>query len=167
MDKHAFAVDCEYDTPTQQLISMAIVPLWPNAVSNIERARGLHHVEHQEFYAQLRPTQPYADPWVRQNVVLDPNMTGQTRAEFQRKLEEFLLAQQVQTLWFDWPDDVVYFNRMLILSPGRRIRLPVDCLNLKLNLGVDAKSTVAHHALHDARAIAKAIRYLNYRQYCH
>lgn len=155
-----FVVDCEYSGETHQLISMAIVPLWPKLDefgTALKISKPLAD-EAREFYEVIAPLPRDMSPWVQENVAPHLNKEGIPYEEFQRKLESFLLAQDVWGLHYDWCDDIAYFNRAMITGPGERIKIPHAYLTHTHHPDIEVKSEVAHNALHDARAIAAEIR---------
>ncbi|QVD49231.1 hypothetical protein LUCX_161 [Xanthomonas phage vB_XciM_LucasX] len=149
-----FVVDCEYNNPTHQLISMAIAPLWPTD------GYFFHPQESpdKEFYEVIGPFPSEIDPWVVENVIPHLKKEPISYSLFQKKLGEFLLKHRVQELHYDWCDDIAYFNRALITGPGERLSMPCEFLSHTHHPDIEVASKVAHNALHDARAIAAAIR---------
>lgn len=151
--RHKFVVDCEYSGETNELISMAIVPLWPAGTSLTEV-----EVPDREFYEVISPLPRNLSPWVQENVVPHLGKPGIPYGLFQRKLELFLIEHEVHELHYDWCDDIAYFNRAMITGPGERIELPARYLAHIHHAGIEYHSQKGHSALHDARAISVAIR---------
>jgi hypothetical protein len=152
-----FVVDCEYSQPTNQLISMAIVPLWlPN--SQIEAME----VSGKEFYEVISPLPNDLTDWVKVNVIPQLNKTAIPFQYFQEKLESFLLEHRVQELHYDWCEDIAYFNRVMITGPGCRIKIYQGSSSRYLSHvhhpDIEGRSAKPHNALSDARGIAEAIR---------
>lgn len=142
-----FVVDCEYSTTTNELISLAIVPLYTPGVD-----------PSREFYEVIAPLPEGMSDWVQENVIPHLGKEGIAYEVFQKKLEAFLLENKVQMLHYDWCDDVAYINRVLITGPGERILFPHNFLAHVHHSGIEYASETAHNALEDARAIACAIR---------
>jgi hypothetical protein len=121
----------------------------------------------REFYEVLSTLPDVMSDWVLENVIPNLGKTGITPRQFQEKLEAFLSQHQVQELHYDWCEDIAYFNRVLVTGPGERLKIPttqkvngkaVAALAHIHHTDIEATSKVAHNALHDARAIALAIR---------
>lgn len=152
-----FVIDCEYNGPTKELISMAIVPLWTQ-----KRSLGLgveaFVEEDREFYEVISILPMDLDPWVKENVIPHLSKPGITFQQFQEKLEAFLLKHNVQELHYDWCDDIAYVNRIFITGPGERIQFPSQALAHIHHTNIEYTSQTAHNALEDARAVAEAIR---------
>jgi len=148
-----FVVDCEYSSETNELISMAIVPLWTgkNTFDPLPEPE-------REFYEVIDPLPSQMSDWVQQNVVPHLQKPGISYAEFQQKLQAFLLAQGVQMIHYDWCDDIAYFNRALITGPGERLELSRPYLAHIHHTNIEYDSLTQHNALEDARAMAAAIR---------
>lgn len=149
-----FVVDCEFESSTHELISMAIVPLWPDAKTIVKPVEDVT----REFYEVLHPLPKDISPWVRENVIPHLGKLGISKVDFQRKLQDFLLAHEVSVIHYDWPEDIAYFNRVMITGPGTRIDIPSKMLTHVHHPGIDPVSNVKHNALEDARAIAAELR---------
>lgn len=155
-----FVVDCEYSSETHELISMAIVPLWPSGSFGWRPDKLLKSaaVPEKEFYEVIAPLPNNMSGWVQENVVPYLDKEGIPFAEFQQRLEAFMLKNGVKQLHYDWCDDIAYFCRAMITGPGERIQMPGLALTHTHHPDIETESEVAHNALHDARAIAAAIR---------
>jgi hypothetical protein len=55
----------------------------------------------------------------------------------------------------DWPDDIAYFNQLLLIGPGRMVTVPSLTFQLVTLPGFSTaeNSAVPHNALHDARSL--------------
>lgn len=116
----------------------------------------------REFYAAIPCYNPI--PWVAENVmplVASPNaipvLCDKTKiGEF---MWHFLKNDYYATIVADWPDDIAYFCKALIIGPGLMINLQ----SLKFEMiRVDAYPTdlsgaIQHNALWDARALRRKI----------
>jgi hypothetical protein len=155
-----FVVDCEYSSESHELISMAIVPLWPTGSFGwrTEKVIAPTEVPEKEFYEVITPLPAGMSEWVQQNVVPYLEKEGVSFATFQERLETFMLKNGVKQLHYDWCDDIAYFNRAMITGPGERIQMAGLALIHIHHPNIETQSQVAHNALHDARAIAAAVR---------
>lgn len=130
-------IDCEFNGPGGQLLSMALVG-----------------VDGDEFYVELPlPMKEPIDGWVKDNVV--PLLEFEeplSERDFKKSLEDFLSNYDAVHILADWPEDIKYFCEALITGPGERIDTPP--LTMEVRRDLDAESSVPHHALWDARAIA-------------
>lgn len=141
-----FYLDCEFDGWMGRLISLALVS--EDAAS--------------EFYWFDRPKQDYMrDEWVKANVlpILECDGAYATHiGDLAPGLQDFLARTAAHTnahIVVDWPDDVAYFCRAMIVGPGQRIDTPPLTFEVTR---VDAYPTklvgaVQHNALWDARAL--------------
>lgn len=133
-------IDQEYDCPTNELISMALVG-----------------TDGSEFYEVLEDA-VVTDPWVEKNVMPILNKDGVTKIEFQIKLKSFIDNYKGKdiTILADWPDDIAYFCRAILSRPGEII-LNKRRINFLFDRNLSAgKSLIPHNALEDARAIKKS-----------
>jgi hypothetical protein len=132
-------IDCEFNGFQGKLMSMAIVPENP---------------EIPEFYCEVE-MKDQLDPWVAKNVVPLMSMPPVSYSEFQNQLSSYLMSFSDEiTIVADWPVDIRYFCEALISGPGERITVPTN-IKFELNLNINYISKVPHHALWDARAIAR------------
>lgn len=136
-------IDCEYNGLGGALISMALVPLDPDAPT---------------FYEVVQPPPCTAiDQWVADNVLPHLDMTGDplTRDEFASKLARYLARFPAVHLIADWPEDIELFCRHLITGPGERIDTPPLTMVVRRDIDTEL-SSVPHHALHDAFALRRS-----------
>lgn len=128
-------IDCEWNGFKGDLISMALVD---------EAGRSWYEV----LYCQ--------DPcdWVRDNVMPVLNKKYVSLYEMQRSLQGFLCSYSWVHIIADWPEDIQWFCKSLIIAPGHRISTPA--LTMEVRRDLDAISIVPHNALEDAKAIANA-----------
>lgn len=140
-----YYLDCEFDGWMGPLISLALVS-----------------ENGDEFYWAINDNEGWvSDPWVKENVLpilrcegAMPNhghgLSGGIEAFLAKTAENGPVHVVV-----DWPDDIAYFCRAMIVGPGKRIDTPpisfeitrVDAYPTKL------EGAVQHNALWDARAL--------------
>lgn len=117
----------------------------------------------REFYEVVEWSQP-TDPWVQQHVIPVLGKAPITKPEFQYRLELFLNRSSRLEVIADWPEDIKHFCDALIIAPGRRMwhsdtRIKFD---VRFNLPSTAiSSKVPHNALEDARALARALKWIS------
>jgi hypothetical protein len=124
-------IDGEWNSYGGELISLALVP-----------EIGEH------FYEVLGCDNP--DPWVAENVMTKLGKNRITMSEMQEKLEAYLSQFESIHIVADWPEDVMWFCKVLITGPGTRINTPPLSLEV---LRVDTVSMNPHNALADAGAL--------------
>lgn len=124
-------IDGEWNSYGGELISLALVP-----------EIGDH------FYEVLGCDNP--DPWVAENVMTKLHKNRITMSEMQEKLEAYLSRFESVHIVADWPEDIMWFCKVLITGPGTRINTPPLSLEV---LRVDTVSTNPHNALADAGAL--------------
>jgi len=124
-------IDGEWNSYGGDLISLALVP-----------DIGEH------FYEVLGCDNP--DPWVAENVMTKLGKNRITMSEMQEKLEAYLSQFESIHIVADWPEDVMWFCKVLITGPGTRINTPPLSLEV---LRVDTVSMNPHNALADAGAL--------------
>jgi len=128
-------IDCEFNSYKGKLITMALVPAAPLT---------------RPFYCG--PEMPdKLDPWVAQHVM--PVLGAAVilpKAEFQKRLEKYLMQFDSIEVIADWPEDLQHFCEQLIVGPGERINTPPLTMRIER---VDAPSEVPHNALADAIGI--------------
>ena len=130
-----FYLDCEFNGFEGELISMALVS----------------ECGHYEFYEVLPCESPV--PWVAENVIPILNKSPlKNSRELTSKLFTFLSTFTTAHIIADWPDDISYFCKSLITSPGERICTPPLTMEI---VRVDSVSNLPHNALEDARGIRK------------
>lgn len=149
-----YYIDTEFNGFCGRLISMAIV------------SQDLNH-----YFYEVLPEDTYIpqggtlDPWVERNVIPILNQEPISVREFQHRLKLFLCEAQESSLYgdpieiiADWPEDLMHFNKMLIIAPGRMIEVPEYKLHFDPtlpNTALPHMSSVPHNALEDARALAR------------
>lgn len=145
-----FYLDCEFDGWMGPLISMALIS-----------------EDGDEFYWLSNITRGQVnDRWVRDNVmpIFECGGANATWAgDLSDGLEHYLAQAAAQTsahIIVDWPDDVAYFCRAMIVGAGQRIDTPPLTFEVTR---VDAYPTtlpgaIQHNALWDARALKHCIR---------
>ncbi|HET7710120.1 MAG TPA: hypothetical protein VFK50_11435 [Sphingomicrobium sp.] len=115
----------------------------------------------EEFYVTLACGDPL-DPWVERHVVpyLDHVPVGLVSPRLDRTsaapaLAAFLAHGPEPEIVADWPDDIAYFNQLLLVGPGRMVPVPPLTFRLVTLPGFSTaeNSAVPHNALHDARAL--------------
>jgi hypothetical protein len=124
-------IDGEWNSYGGELISLALVP-----------EIGEH------FYEVLGCDSP--DPWVAENVMPKLGRSPITMALMQERLEAYLSQFESIHIVADWPEDIMWFCKVLITGPGTRINTPPLSLEI---LRVDTVSTNPHNALADAGAL--------------
>jgi len=124
-------IDGEWNSYGGELISLALVP-----------EIGEH------FYEVLGCDNP--DPWVAENVMTKLGKNRITMALMQEKLEVYLSQFESIHIVADWPEDIMWFCKVLITGPGTRINTPPLSLEV---LRVDIVSMNPHNALADAGAL--------------
>ena len=124
-------IDGEWNSYGGELISLALVP-----------EIGEH------FYEVLGCNNP--DPWVAENVMPKLRKIPITMSLMQEKLEAYLSQFESIHIVADWPEDIMWFCKVLITGPGTRINTPPLSLEI---LRVDTVSTNPHNALADAGAL--------------
>jgi hypothetical protein len=71
-------------------------------------------------------------------------------ASLQEKLETYLCQFESIHIVADWPEDIMWFCKVLVTGPGTRINTPPLSLEI---LRVDTVSINPHNALADAGAL--------------
>lgn len=138
-----FYLDCEFDGYGGELLSLALVP-------ERKSLRSLYWVRD--------PMPPITDQWVAENVIplmdIDTASVG-SLAHLARYLEDHLKGLSSVHIIADWPDDIAYFCKALLVGPGQRIDTPPLTFEV---VRLDAYPTtlpgaVQHNALWDAMAL--------------
>ena len=125
-------IDCEWNGFGGELISI-----------------GMCSESGDEFYEVMElPCE--IDDWVDENVIPILNKAPIKKMELQRLMEHWLSRFPTINIIADWPEDVQWFCRMLIIGPG--LRIPTPPLSMEI-LRVDAPSEMPHNAIADARGI--------------
>jgi len=132
-------LDCEFNGWGGQLISMALCS-----------AGGRY------FYEVLACPDPVE--WVAENVMPVLAREAISQEEFTQKLQAFLCRFSTCDIFADWPDDIAYFCKSLIVGPGERMNTPPLGFRILSNLPKEAyENELRHNALSDAMAMMKAI----------
>ena len=149
-----YFIDCEFDGYGGPLLSLALVP----------------DDASEEYYAILEHRRPCTD-WVERHVVPYLNTVPQAlQADPQpavsvaRELSRWLGSFDEVEIVADWPDDIAYFCRALMIGNGKMVTVPPLCFRL-LNLAgfsTARNSAVPHNALHDARALRDHVVHRGY-----
>lgn len=132
-------IDCEFNSYKGKLITMALVPAAPYD---------------RPFYCGPEMTDNL-DQWVAQHVM--PVLGAAVilpQAEFQKRLEKYLMQFDSVEIVADWPEDLQHFCEQLIVGPGERLNTPPLTMHIER---VDAPSEVPHNALADAIGIRDMI----------
>lgn len=126
-------IDGEWNSYGGELISLALVA-----------------EDGQSFYEVLGCNNP--DPWVAENVMPKLGKPSITLQELQAHLELFLRQFEFDSVHIiaDWPEDIMWFCKVLITGPGTRLNTPPLTMEV---LRVDTVSQNPHNALADAMAL--------------
>ena len=126
-------IDGEWNSYGGELISLALVA-----------------ADGRSFYEVLGCDNP--DPWVAENVMPKLGKPSITLQELQEHLELFLRQFEFDSVHViaDWPEDIMWFCKVLITGPGTRLDTPPLTMEV---LRVDTVSTNPHNALADATAL--------------
>lgn len=126
-------IDCEFDVPTDQLISMALVSL-----------------DGKQIFYEVIDVQPI-DPWVIDNVMTCLNKIPISKEQFINKLDQFIERFSSIEIVADHPNDPYYFIKWTIREKGEWFRKP---FKITVDDDLTAKaSIILHNALEDAKAI--------------
>ena len=139
-----YFLDTEYNGWGGALLSLALVP-----------------DDGEELYLTLDWSGPLEE-WVERNVLpyLDtvPDAlvsTRITREDAARAIGHYLSGDSEPLIIADWPEDIAYFNALLVTAPGVMVEVPslkVQFMPLS-GFSTAANSKVPHNALHDARSL--------------
>jgi len=139
-----YFLDTEYNGWGGALLSLALVP---------------DHGE--ELYLTL-DWSGSLEEWVERNVVpyldtvpdslVSPRMR---RSDAARMIAHYLAGDPEPLIVADWPEDLAYFNALLVTGPGVMAEVPGLKFEFAPLAGFStaANSKVPHNALHDARAL--------------
>ena len=139
-----YFLDTEFNGFGGALLSLALVP-----------------EDGEEFYVTLECSEP-PHRWVARNVVPYLDFVPQglmaprlSRLAAANALADYLADDPAPELVADWPDDIAYFNGLLLTGPGEMVRIPPITFRLLPLPGFSTaeNSSVPHNALHDARAL--------------
>lgn len=128
-----FYLDTEFNEFGGELISMALVAS-----------------DGREWYEVLDCANP--GPWVAEHVIPILGKRAISYEEFQDGLSQFLRQFNAVNIIADWPEDVAFFCKALIVGPGMRLDTP--SLSFEVRRG-NAQSDVPHNALFDARGLKR------------
>ena len=126
-------IDGEWNSYGGELISLALVA-----------------EDGRSFYEVLGCDNP--DPWVAENVMPKLEKEPIPFVIFQLELAKYLMQFEFDSVHViaDWPEDIMWFCKVLIVGPG--IRLDTPPLTMEV-LRVDTVSSNPHNALADAMAL--------------
>lgn len=124
-------IDGEWNSYGGELISLALVA-----------------EDNRTFYEVLGCDNP--DPWVAENVMPKLEKPWITLEILQEKLEIFLGQFSRVQIVADWPEDIMWFCKVLVTGPGTRLDTPPLTMEV---LRVDTVSKNPHNALADAMAL--------------
>lgn len=102
------------------------------------------------FYEVLGCENP--DQWVAENVMPKLNKDPIPLVIFQLELAKYLMQFESEAVHIiaDWPEDIMWFCKILITGPGTRLDTPPLTMQI---LRVDTVSQNPHNALADAQAL--------------
>ena len=78
-----------------------------------------------------------------------------SRADAARAISHYLAGDPEPLIVADWPEDIAYFNALLVTGPGVMAEVPGLSFQFMPLSGFStaANSKVPHNALHDARSL--------------
>lgn len=124
-------IDGEWNSYGGELISLALVA-----------------EDGRSFYEVLGCENP--DPWVTENVMPKLAKPWIVMQSLQQQLEYFLNQFDSVHIIADWPEDIMWFCKVLVTGPGTRLDTPPLTMQI---LRVDTVSKNPHNALADAQAL--------------
>lgn len=124
-------IDGEWNSYGGELISLALVA-----------------EDGRSFYEVLGCENP--DPWVTENVMPKLAKPWIVMQSLQPQLEYFLNQFDSVHIIADWPEDIMWFCKVLVTGPGTRLDTPPLTMQI---LRVDTVSKNPHNALADAQAL--------------
>ena len=124
-------IDGEWNSYGGELISLALVA-----------------EDGRSFYEVLGCENP--DPWVTENVMPKLAKPWIVMQYLQQQLEYFLNQFDSVHIISDWPEDIMWFCKVLVTGPGTRLDTPPLTMQI---LRVDTVSNNPHNALADAKAL--------------
>ena len=139
-----YFLDTEYNGWGGALLSLALVP-----------------DDGEELYLTL-DWSGALEEWVERNVVpyldtvpdalISPRIS---RADAARTISHYLAGDPEPLIVADWPEDIAYFNALLVTAPGVMAEVPGLRFQFMPLSGFStaANSKVPHNALHDARSL--------------
>lgn len=129
-----FFCDCEFDVPTNTLISLALVS-----------------EDGERVFYEVAEHPNIQDEWVKANVVPILEKQPIPWDLFQDKLEKFVSQFAGMNIIVNHPNDVIYFSKALLKEKGKWIM--IQPLTFDVDDALSGKgSTLLHNALHDAIA---------------
>ncbi len=146
-----YTIDTEFDGFGGDLISLALV-----------------REDNESLYLVYKETA--TDPWVQQNVIpilwsIPSPLPGMAfkvddQLDGARRIRHFLALDPKPHIISDWPDDISYFCKSIITSPGYMIDIPRFSAEV---IRIDAyptnlKGAVQHNAWWDAKALWAALK---------
>jgi hypothetical protein len=139
-----YFLDTEFNGFGGALLSLALVP-----------------EDGDEFYLTFACDDAIV-PWVGEHVMpyLDHVPVGLVSPRLSRvaaadALAAYLAHDPAPEILADWPDDIAYFNQLLLVGPGRMVQVPDLTFRLVTLPGFSTaeNSAVPHNALHFARGL--------------
>jgi hypothetical protein len=139
-----YFLDTEYNGWGGALLSLALVP-----------------DDGEELYLTLDCSTPLED-WVERHVLpyldtvpdslVSPRMS---RADAAGVISHYFAGDPSPLIVADWPEDIAYFNALLVTGPGMMAEVPGLTFQYMPLAGFStaANSKVPHNALHDARSL--------------
>ena len=139
-----YFLDTEYNGWGGALLSLALVP-----------------DDDEELYLTLEWDGPLEE-WVERNVVpylqsvpeshIGPRLK---RSDAARAIAHYLAGDPDPLIVADWPEDIAYFNALIVTGPGIMAEVPPLRFQFMPLSGFStaANSKVPHNALHDARSL--------------
>ena len=124
-------IDGEWNSYGGELISLALVA-----------------EDGRSFYEVLGCENP--DQWVTENVMPKLAKPWIVMQSLQQQLEYFLNQFDSVHIIADWPEDIMWFCKVLVTGPGTRLDTPPLTMQI---LRVDTVSKNPHNALADAEAL--------------
>lgn len=126
-------IDGEWNSYGGELISLALIA-----------------EDGRTFYEVLGCDNP--DPWVAENVMPKLGKPWIAMESLQEQLKVFLRQFEFDRVHIiaDWPEDIMWFCKVLITGPGTRLDTPPLTMEV---LRVDTVSKNPHNALADATAL--------------
>lgn len=100
------------------------------------------------FYEVLNCENP--DPWVAENVMPKLDKDSIPLVIFHLELAKYLMQFDSVHVIADWPEDIMWFCKVLVIGPGTRLDTPPLTMEV---LRVDTVSRNPHNALADAMAL--------------
>jgi hypothetical protein len=137
-----YFLDCEFNGMGGNLISLALVSENGN----------------NELYLALPCQRPIR--WIAENVIPIVKCVGAkpiacVSSDIANIIEDFFMGDPCPVIVADWPDDISYFCKCLMIGPGQMIDF--DSLKFEVirvdSYPTDLPGAIQHNALWDARAL--------------